>query len=261
MKPMKRTIWAFDFDGTISQIVPNRREAELDPACKTLLTELADTPTQIVAVISSRSLEDLRSRFHIENVILAGGSGLEWLIPGGHCFGPNAPTAKRVELARQRILPLVSRIGKIAGVEIEDKHWSVALHSRSVPLDLKESVRKMSEELRIVHNVTLHYGPEVAEIQFLKEVTKEIAVRTLVKKFGRGNEARSVVYAGDDQNDANAMKWVLARQGSAYVVGDRISVKGAWVVSSPHELVSDIRRRILMDSTTEVNTGKGTSNG
>ena len=41
--PMER-IWFFDFDGTLSAIVPDRVCAELHPACRAMLLELVAVP-------------------------------------------------------------------------------------------------------------------------------------------------------------------------------------------------------------------------
>jgi trehalose 6-phosphate phosphatase len=249
-------IWAFDFDGTLSPLVPDRQRAVLDPACAHLLAELADDPRQVVAVISSRSLEDLKSRIRTPGVILSGGSGLEWCVPGGHEYAPNQEAAERLHSERRRLLPALRAVAQIHGVEIEDKRWSAAVHFRNVAAENRALVARELEKFHVDYAASLHHGPEVAEVQFLREASKEIAVKTLVKHFGAGLKARSVLYAGDDENDALAMRWVLDRKGMAYVVGGRISLVGASVVSDPTALALAIRNRIQ-----RAKTGSGTHEG
>jgi trehalose 6-phosphate phosphatase len=237
-------IWAFDFDGTLSHLVPDRNAAALDSECEALLKDFADDPDKVVAVVSSRSLEDLQLRVQISNVVLVGASGLEWYLPGGEWLGPNQQAKERLLTERKRLLPALAPVERIPGVEIEDKTWSAAVHFRKVATENRDLVTRALENLRIHHGVSLHYGPDVAEIQFLQEVSKEIAVKTLVKLFGAGLTGQRFVYAGDDQNDAQAMRWVLDKGGLVYIVGGRISLAGARVVTDPTALARAIRRRV-----------------
>ena len=146
-------------------------------------------------------------------------------------------------MERQRVLPVLASIRQIPGVEIEDKTWSAAVHFRKVATEDRVSVARELDNLHIHHSVSFHYGPDVAEIQFLGEVIKEIAPKTLIKLFGHRPTGRNLVYSGDDQNDAQAMRWVLDRNGIVYAVGDRISVTGANVVADPTDLARALRRR------------------
>jgi trehalose 6-phosphate phosphatase len=243
MRSLEGRIWAFDFDGTLSPLVPDRQGAAMDPGCEELLADLADDPSHVVAVISSRSLDDLRLRVHTEHVLLAGSSGLEWWVPGGHGLGPNQQATERLHTERRRLLPALRVLEQIHGVEIEDKTWSVAVHFREVTAADRGLVARALEAFHLRYGVSLHYGPDVAEVQLLQQVSKEIAVKTLVKRFGAGLTARSLVYAGDDENDAQAMRWVLQRKGIVYVVGGRISLAGALAVPDPTALALAIRHR------------------
>lgn len=241
MKNYKYNLWAFDFDGTISHIVPDRNSAVLDPDCRDVLTSLANDHNQIVAVVSSRSLEDLRTRVSIKNVILAGGSGLEWWAPGGLRLGPNRVAKDRLIKTREKIFPALKAVGRIPGVEIEDKNWSAAIHFRKVADENLSIVAQELEDLHYNYNITLQYGPEVAEVQFLEEVNKKIAVKVLATLFGRRLTSARLIYSGDDQNDAQAMRWVLKKKGAAYIVGNQISIKNANVVADPTDLARALR--------------------
>jgi len=248
MRSQSISIWAFDFDGTISDLVPERDAAAIDPECHSLLSRLARDPNQVVAVISSRRLDDLINRINIKGIILAGSSGLEWVIPGDHRLGPDARAMERLESERKRLLPSLQRIASIPGLELEDKMWSAALHFRNADLNAREAAGKELGSLQMTHGVAVHYGPGVAEVQFLAEVSKEIAVKTLVRLNKSAYEAGSILYAGDDQNDAQAMKWVLSQKGIVYVVGGRIKIAHSRSADSP----ADLARRIRVDYLSQV---------
>jgi hypothetical protein len=49
------------------------------------------------------------------------------------------------------------------------------------------------------------------------------------------------VYAGDDENDAVAIRWVLSKGGAGFVVGNRISVPRARSVKGPADLARAVR--------------------
>jgi trehalose-6-phosphatase len=50
-----------------------------------------------------------------------------------------------------------------------------------------------------------------------------------------------IVYAGDDQNDAVAIRWVLSNGGTGIVVGNRITVPQARHVEGPADLARAVR--------------------
>lgn len=260
MKLPNEYIWAFDFDGTLSHLVPNRSTASLDPACENLLTDLATDPRQIVAVISSRSLDDLKSRIAINNVVLAGNSGLEWLMPDGQQFAPNQQAVNRLHTERQKLLPMLTAVERIPGVEIEDKHWSIAVHFRTATAENRVLIARELDDLRVRYGVLSYCGPNVAEIQLLREVSKKIAVKMLASLFDSDSTKREFIYAGDDQNDAEAMHWVLSRKGIVYIVGDRISLEGTCIVPDPTALVAAIRHRFGLTETAPSINDKGLTN-
>ena len=248
MRQLKNSFWVFDFDGTISNLVPNRDAATVEADCRLLLLELAANPDHVVAVVSSRSLDDLVGRIDIDGVTLAGSSGLEWAIPGSHRLGPDMRAVERLDMERKLLLPVLARLTRIPGVEIEDKLWSAAVHFRNVDSTGRGEVSGELSNLQLLHGVVIHYGPEVAEVQFLAEVNKEIAIKTLIRLNKSRYDGGNILYAGDDQNDAQAMKWVMAQKGIVYVVGGRIDVPGSRQVDSPKDLARAIRQYCQLEN-------------
>ena len=70
-----------DFDGTLSPIVSNPHQAELAPRAQDLLGGLQRMPGMRIAIISGRSLHDIRSRVGLD-LTYAGNHGLEIGGPG-----------------------------------------------------------------------------------------------------------------------------------------------------------------------------------
>ncbi len=237
-----RRLWMFDFDGTLSPIVPVRTEARMHPACRSLLRELVRAPGNLVAVLSSRSLEDLASRLPLRGVFLGGGSGLEWRLPGGHRIVPGREVARSAENARTRIVPLLENISSVPGADIEDKRWSIAVHYRRVPADERAALVPLLDKVRRQEEVRVFEGPAVLEILLVPGWDKAIGLDHLCRFLRFDPSGGRIVYAGDDENDGTAMRWALSRKGTALAVGNRPGVPGARTVSGPASLANAVRR-------------------
>lgn len=236
----RKRVWFFDFDGTLSLIVPERSSAVIHPACKELLRELASTPTEQVAVLSSRLLDDLIPRVAVAGIFLGGGSGVEWIVEGKNRWIVDKELETRLTAAREKILPHIMKLALIPGIEIEDKKWSAAIHTRKCNDKSRMYTASMVENLRSNLNLKISRGPEVIEVQFLHEIDKAYGVQELCKFLGFDPSHGEIVYAGDDENDAAAMEWVLQHGGVAFTVGNAPLVPGASVVEGPESLAEAI---------------------
>lgn len=237
-------VWVFDFDGTLSPIVPDPTGAQLHPASLALLGEIAADPRNRVAVLSTRALEDLVPRVPVPGVILGGASGLEWRIPGGHTIVPGEATTKRLEEARARVLPLLGRLGAVPGVEIEDKRWSVAVHYRRVLPEAMPLLVPLVGDLERCPGIRVYSGPMAAQVQLLASVNKAFGVRLLCRFLNFDAGRGRLFFAGDDENDAAAMRWVLSRNGTVFAVGKQVRVPGALAVDGPPALARAVRAQI-----------------
>jgi len=236
-----RRIWAFDFDGTLSPIVPVRTDARLHPACRSLLLDLARSPDTLAAVLSSRSLDDLVSRVPVRGLFLGGGSGLEWRLPGGQRIAPGREAEESREKALTRLLPVLEKITSVSGTDIEDKRWSIAVHYRKVSPDARSTLTPLLDEVRRREDVRVFDGPAVAEIQLVPGWDKARGLENLCHFLRFDPSGGRIVYAGDDENDGTAMRWALSRKGIALAVGSRPRVAGARVVSGPAALARVVR--------------------
>lgn len=237
-----RRLWVFDFDGTLSPIVPDRDTAQLHPASRALLRDLSEQRGDIVAVLSSRALSDLMFRVPLPKVFLGGGSGVEWRFPGGHRIGMTAGEKERAETVRSVLLPLLAEFPQVEGVEIEDKYWSLSIHYRKVsPVDIP-ALDPLLNRLSTIPLIRMLTGPCVTEIQVLEEVNKSVGVERLCRLLRYDPTRGGILYAGDDENDAVAMRWVLARKGTAVTVGAGARVPGSRAVTGPSGLARSVRR-------------------
>jgi len=236
-----RSLWVFDFDGTLSPIVPDRNEARLHRECERMLRFLVRSPWNRVAVLSSRTLDDIVSRVPVPGVFVGGASGLEWRLPGGHRSGPGSASEALLEEKRRAVFPILKDMSSIPGVEIEDKRWSVAVHYRNAS---PRSFRKRTaflQRLRDRKGIILFRGNEVVEVQLVRGGGKSSGVRRLCRLADCDPSREKIVYAGDDENDALAIRWVLSKGGIGIVVGNRITVSQARHVEGPAGLARAVR--------------------
>ncbi|TKB82061.1 MAG: trehalose-phosphatase [Nitrospira sp.] len=118
-------LYAFDFDGTLAKISPDRESVKLTRSIHEWLVELAKRAP--CAVISGRALSDLAPRVNGAVPYLIGNHGLEspltpsvtLLWADGICAGWRA--AIKGELA-----PQLADLG----IDVEDKRYSLTLHYR-----------------------------------------------------------------------------------------------------------------------------------
>ena len=116
-----KALYAFDFDGTLAKIVKDPSAAEMSETTRGLLQKLSKLAP--VAIISGRSIADLRGKIPFQTVYLIGNHGLEGLP------GKNGSLAKCQQLCRAWLQSLQS-VRFESGVEIEDKTYSLAIHYR-----------------------------------------------------------------------------------------------------------------------------------
>jgi len=56
-----------------------------------------------------------------------------------------------------------------------------------------------------------------------------------------------MVYAGDDENDATAMEWIIRQGGVAFSVGKEAVIPAALHVPGPAALAAEIRRLLKLN--------------
>lgn len=208
-----------DFDGTLAPIVPRPEDAALLPAAHAALAAIAARADTHIAVVSGRSLADLRRRVVLDRVYYAGNHGLEIEGPEVHRVHEEAVAARGTlePLARR----LEKELSEIDGVIVEDKGLTLSVHYRMVD-DAAEGARVRDA----VHacagaypGIRLTDGKKVVEIRPDVDWNKGRAFRflreTLEERFGRG----PAVFIGDDRTDEDAFR-ELGEMDCSIIVGD-----------------------------------------
>src|SRR5438477_976 len=116
-----------DFDGTIVDIAPTPNSVEVPASLRGALARLTERTGGAVALVSGRSVADLDRFFAPMRLPIVGVHGAELRLLGGAATENRDPAALEPRLRRA--------LGALegAGVGVEDKGYSVALHYRLVP--------------------------------------------------------------------------------------------------------------------------------
>ncbi|WP_125132188.1 trehalose-phosphatase [Microbacterium sp. 10M-3C3] len=208
LEPLARTphlLVALDFDGTLSPLQKDAMAARMLPAARRAVDALAALPDTTVALVSGRSLVDLRliaEHGDDSRLWLAGSHGVEFWEPGAGEIEADEDTeevALRDDLRRRA----EAAVAHLDGVWIEPKTFGVGVHTRGTPDAVAAEANRLVDELVTSEAPTWRRrtGHSILEFSFRHE-GKDTAVRTLRERTG----ATAVLFAGDDVTDEDAMR-------------------------------------------------------
>jgi trehalose-phosphatase len=208
-----------DFDGTLAPIVQEPDKAALPAQTRVVLEAFCEKESCTVAVVSGRSLPDIRGKVGIEGLIYAGNHGIEIEGAGLRFMAPGAISARDALISvKAAIGPFVSGV---SGVLLEDKGPSVSVHFRMAQEADKDAVvdAVRSAARPFLDVVSVRTGKEVVEVT-PRGWDKGNAVKWLLDRITPALSVTSAVpvYIGDDATDEDAFK-VLEDRGVTVVVG------------------------------------------
>ncbi|MCL4116847.1 UNVERIFIED_CONTAM: hypothetical protein GTU68_064901, partial [Idotea baltica] len=200
-----------DYDGTLAPIASNPELAILPPETKRVLERLSSMPEVNVAIISGRSVENVKKMVGINDITYAGNHGFEIQHPDGTLFVHPVPHEYEVQLETLR-----NKLKEHCrdGAWVEDKGIVITFHFREVPKpkqrDIMEKATATFKEVGLkIHQSHMAYEARPS-VTWDKGRAAIYILRTL---FGVDWSDRiSTIFAGDDKTDEDAMK---ALQGMA----------------------------------------------
>jgi trehalose 6-phosphate phosphatase len=182
----RRVLLAFDFDGTLAPIVDRPEDARIAPATAQQLAHLARHMP--VAVVTGRSVADVRQRLGFDPAYVVGNHGAEGL--HGVLSGPG------LTQLRQRLLAATAALDQ-TGVSLEDKGLSLALHyrlARDPELALQTISRCLAD---LPPDLTTFGGKCVVNVVLRHAPDKGDATLALLQ----ASACDSLLFVGDDVND------------------------------------------------------------
>lgn len=187
-----RSLYAFDFDGTLSKIVRDPHAARLARPIRVRLEELAKRAP--VAIISGRSVEDLRSRVGTVVSHLIGNHGSE----GPHTSREYMQQVREtssgwLKVVNERFQDELTQ----TGIVVENKSYSLTFHYRTA--DHRDKARTLLS--RIV--AELSPPPRIVLGKSVVNVMPPTASHkgTALLEYMRRLDCSGALYVGDDETD------------------------------------------------------------
>ncbi len=196
-----------DFDGTLAPIVDEPELAEMSAGVRSVLAILKERCP--VAVLSGRSLEDLRKRVGLPGILCAGNHGAER--DGGEGRSGNRTSLEAFLCEARRTF------AALPGVRIEDKGLTASVHFRQVEPVLQGKFLSLFETLARTQGdkVQLSAGRKVFDVRPQGAMDKGESVRQLLEERGKG---MFPICLGDDTSDESAFR-ALRGTGLSVSVG------------------------------------------
>lgn len=221
----KAPLLAFDFDGTLAPLVARPDQSKVPLTVARRLQRLQCRLP--VAIVTGRAVRDVSSRLPFQPHFIVGNHGAE----DPRLQAATGGLQRTLDPLRERLRINARQLAE-AGVTVEDKGLSLALHYRCSPdqaraLSLITTLlRRQGEDTRIfggkrVVNVAPSGAPDKADA---------------VLRLQADAQARCVVYMGDDVNDEVVFErappgWLTVRIGR-----EPLGTKARFVLESPFEV-------------------------
>jgi len=228
-------LFAFDFDGTLAPIRPRPEDVHVSATIALRLDKLARL--RPVAIVTGRRIADVRDRLGFVPSWIVGNHGAE------DDGDPDAALR-----AFEALTPLRERLAQRAdvlahaGVMLEDKGQSLALHFRTAP-DRAAAAALIEAELAGFAD-TLHVfgGKLVVNAVAADAPDKAVAVQRLIARAGAG----AAFFAGDDLNDEPVFAvaqpgWVTVRIGC-----ERRPSAARFCIDGPQEMAGVLDRILAL---------------
>jgi trehalose 6-phosphate phosphatase len=235
-----------DYDGTLSPLVSTPDQARPLPDTPAVLGALAESPGIRVALVTGRTVTEIRRLIDVPGIYYVGIHGLEICLPDG-----SLELSERVAVIRAALPPIKRQIeqalGNRPGILIEDKGLALACHyrlaSRADAARARETVAAVARSYqRRGVQIAVRHGHEVIEIRSAF-VNKG---KTVCRLLGTRHPTALAVYVGDDQTDEDAFE-LLPPESITIRVGSTMAATAArYRVADPDEVLGFLRA--LVDS-------------
>ncbi len=228
-------LFAFDFDGTLAPIRPRPDDVHVSATIALRLEKLARV--RPVAIVTGRQIADVRERLGFVPSWIIGNHGAE--DEGDVEAATRAFHA--LDALRERLRVRADGLAG-AGVLIEDKGQSLALHFRTAPD--RATASALIEDVLAGFTATLHvFGGKLVYNAVASDAPdKAVAVQRLIARAG----VQAAFFAGDDVNDepvfaAAQPRWVTVRIGC-----ERRASAARFCVDGPHEMAGVLDRILAL---------------
>jgi trehalose 6-phosphate phosphatase len=233
---LDRPVFIFlDYDGTIVPIKEKPVQAKLPDSTRLLLNEIAHHPNTNMAIVSGRSMNDIRKRVKLPSLFFIANHGFEIYSKRIKWYHPIISNI--VPILKKLCANYEKTFRAIHGVVIENKNITVSIHYRQLSGTSVYSLNKIiKSKLQMYSDILkLSAGKKVFEIKPKIDWNKGKAICKLLEYFNV-NSKPIIIYMGDDKTDEDAFR-LLPKDAFTIYVGRKISSKAKYYLRSPDEVI------------------------
>ena len=211
----RRVALFLDYDGTLTPIVPDPDAAQLSPAMRTTVQQLAALRT--VVVVSGRDRPDVAAKVNLPELLYVGSHGFD--IKGPHLEEQHAGGVKVLPALDAAEQALRQQLAGVPGAVVERKRYAIAVHYRQVPPHRQEEVKSATRAQADRHaDLKAAGGKAIVELKPNLDWHKGRAVRWLLEVLDLDPTQTVPLYLGDDLTDEDAFR-ALREVGVGILVG------------------------------------------
>jgi len=221
--------------------------AELPPRASELLQKISQHDLFKLAIVSGRSLSDIKRLVGLENIAYVGNHGLEMEYPSPYSQGRSLEPIILVHPVAEEFRPwlrrfeqrLTERLTSVDGVLIENKGLTLSLHYRLAQETALEYIERLFveaiEDEQATVELQITRGKKVLELRPALGWNKGKAVEWLLKVYGTAGSLP--VFAGDDITDEDGFRVLHRVGGVSILVGEGdLSSAANYYLDSPEQL-------------------------
>ena len=193
-----------DVDGTLAPIAPRPEDAAVPAPTRDAVAALGRPRDVHVALVSGRGARDARTLVGVDRVWSIGNHGLETIDPDGTLTIDErvAPWASALRSARDAA---EAAVASAPGALVEDKGATLSIHYRLANAEAVPELERRVEAAATAAGLRVTRGRKVMEVRPPIAVDKGTAVLALARRLGATGRTASIVFAGDDRTDEDAM--------------------------------------------------------
>lgn len=233
-----------DIDGTLAPIAPRPDDARTPEPTLRTLERLAAHPGVSVALVTGRAPADARALVPVDGVWIVGNHGAETLPPGAATPDVD-PAVAAYGPAVDRLAAALEPFAATPGVLVENKRWSLSLHTRLTAPDARAAVTAQARALGESEGLRVDEGKAVLEFKAPVAVDKGTATLALLARWGAvapnaTDAGAGVLAAGDDTTDEHLFQRLhdAALAAVTVRVGDDVPTWAAYRVDNPPALAA-----------------------
>lgn len=218
-----------DYDGTLTPITKHYQEAQLSQEGIERLRRLSRLEHLCLAIVSGRSVEQLRVFLKAlmgEPIYLVGLHGGElYDMKTGRFLEEPDPGYKQAVVALTRYLQ-EKAVDRLQGIALEEKGYSLGVHYREASAEDTDraltALKQGLEELGLTVDFILRPGKKLLEA-VPNGFNKGVGVTHLLQLLRQQcDDLPDLTYIGDDITDFDAFKVINRHQGRSIYVGETL---------------------------------------